>query len=119
MSRTADAMFRIGDLVALRSSPDTIFPVIEVIPGSGECRYRVFQNYAKATYYESQLQPAAGDADERRMLTAVEMRAYLTAVQILSPSTANPSPCDPAAFSSYRTNIGPCSNSSAPTARGC
>ena len=81
--------FRVGDLVALRSNPATILPVIEVIPGSGEYRYRVFQNNAKATYYESQLQVPAGAPDERRMLTAHELRAHLTSLQILSPSTAN------------------------------
>ena len=81
--------FRVGDLVALRSNPATILPVIEVIPGSGECRYRVFQNNAKATYYESQLQLPSGSLDERRMLTPHELRAHLTSLQILSPSTVN------------------------------
>ena len=83
------ARFRVGDLVALRSNPAMILPVIEVIPGSGECRYRVFQNNAKATYYESQLQVPVGAPDERRTLTAHELRAHLTSLQILSPSTAN------------------------------
>jgi superfamily II DNA or RNA helicase len=78
----------VGDLVVLRSTPATILPVIEVIPGSGECRYRVFQNNAKATYYERQLQAPAA-ADERRALTAHELQAHLTSLQILSPSTAN------------------------------
>lgn len=82
-------MFRVGDLVALRSDPATIVPVIEVLPGNGECRYRVFQNGAKATYYESQLQPPAATPHERRTLTADEMRAALTSLHILSPSTAN------------------------------
>ena len=83
------AKFRVGDLVALRSNPATILPVIEVIHGSGECRYRVFQNNAKTTYYESQLQVPVGLPDERRMLTPHELRAHLTSLQILSPSTAN------------------------------
>lgn len=82
-------MFRVGDLVALRSDPTTIVPVIEVLPCSGECRYRVFQNGTKATYYESQLQASAAVADEREKLTADEMRAALTGLHILSPSTAN------------------------------
>ncbi|MGD0088297.1 MAG: helicase-related protein [Planctomycetota bacterium] len=82
-------LFSVGDLVALRSNPATILPVIEVIPGGGECRYRVFQNNAKATYYESQLQAPSGAADKRRTLTARELQAHLTSLQILSPSTAN------------------------------
>ena len=86
---TPASLFRVGDLVALRSNPATIFPVIEVIPGGGECRYRVFQNNAKFTYYESQLQTSTGTSDERRTLTAHELQAHLTSLQILSPSTTN------------------------------
>lgn len=66
-----------------------IMPVIEVLQGSGECRYRVFHNNAKASYYESQLQPAASSLDERKTLTAHQLHAHLTGLQILSPSTAN------------------------------
>ena len=40
-------MFKVGDLVALRSDPNIQFPVMQVIPGGAECRYRVFQNNAK------------------------------------------------------------------------
>src|SRR5260370_29554740 len=50
----ANTLFRVGDLVALRSAPTQILPVIGVIPGAGECRYLVFQNNLKATYYASQ-----------------------------------------------------------------
>src|SRR5205807_883469 len=64
-------------------------PVIEVIVGGGERRYRVFQNNAKATYYESQLQAPAAERSERRTVTAQELRAHLTSIHILSPSTAN------------------------------
>jgi ATP-dependent helicase HepA len=85
----ADTLFRVGDLVALRSAPTQILPVIEVMPGVGECRYRVFQNSVKATYYESQLQAPAVQADGRRVLAAREVQAHLTSLQILSPSTAN------------------------------
>ena len=49
--------------VVLRSDPSVLLPVIEVVPGGAECRYRVFQNNAKATYYESQLQAAPVVAD--------------------------------------------------------
>ena len=56
-------LFKVGDLVALRSDPSVLLPVIEVVPGGAECRYRVFQNNAKATYYESQLQAAPVVAD--------------------------------------------------------
>ena len=62
---------------------------MEVIPGGAECRYRVFQNNAKTTYYESQLQAAVIATDERKALTVRELHAHLTSLQILSPSTAN------------------------------
>ncbi len=83
------SLFKVGDLVALRSDPSVLLPVIEVVPGGTECRYRVFQNNAKTTYYESQLQAVPIAADERQELTVRELHAHLTGVQILSPSTAN------------------------------
>jgi superfamily II DNA or RNA helicase/uncharacterized protein YuzE len=80
-------MFSPGDLVALRSDPNTVLPVVEVIPGGAECRYRVFQNNAKALYYESQLQAAPPSVGERKALTVRQLHAHLTSLQILSPST--------------------------------
>ena len=83
------SLFQVGDLVALRSTPTTILPVLSD-SGGGECRYRVFENNAKATYYESQLQRAAAAGDERgHRCDARELHARLTSLQILSPSTAN------------------------------
>ncbi len=82
-------LFHVGDLVALRSDPAQVMPVIEVVPGSGECRYQVFQNNTRAVYYESQLQAWVEPADERRILTADEVNAHLTSLHLLSPSTAN------------------------------
>ena len=81
--------FKVGDLVALRSNPSTNLPVIEVVPGGAECRYRVLENNARTTYYETQLQAVNLATDERRTLTARELQPYLTSLQILSPSTAN------------------------------
>lgn len=83
------SMFRVGDLVALRSDPKVLLPVMEVLPGGAECRYRVFQNNAKCVYYESQLQIAAVTADERKVLSVRELHAHLTSLQILSPSTSS------------------------------
>jgi superfamily II DNA or RNA helicase len=80
---------KLGDLVALQSNPNTILPIIEVIPGGAECRYRVLENNARATYYESQLKPANLATDQRRVHTARELQPHLTSLQILSPSTAN------------------------------
>jgi len=47
--------FNIGDIVSLRSNPSTIFPIIEVMSGAGERRYRVFENNTRrSTYYNWQ-----------------------------------------------------------------
>ena len=82
-------MFKVGDIVALRSSPNTVLPVIEVITGGAERRYHVFQNNTRATYYESQLQAVPASDDAPTVLTVSELQAHLTALQILSPSTGN------------------------------
>lgn len=86
-SQSPASLFCAGDLVALRSNPEIILPVIEVIPGGGECRYRVFQNNLKATYYESQLQSPPGRDKPPLLLSAQELQARLTSLHILSPST--------------------------------
>lgn len=83
------SLFEVGDLVALRSDQNVLLPVLEVIPGGGETRYRVFQDNVKTTYYESQLQAAFVADNERKILTVNELHAHLTSLKILSPSTAN------------------------------
>ena len=88
VSQGSATMFNVGDLVALRSDPETAMPVIGVVPGAAETRYHVFQDNRQATYYESQLQPIASD-DESAALNAEELRAFLTSLHLLSPSTAN------------------------------
>ena len=82
-------LFKMGDIVALRAAPAKLLPIVEVLPGGGECRYHVFENGAKALYYESQLQPLAAKSSDEAMLGAGELQAHLTSLQILSPSTAN------------------------------
>ena len=86
--QAATAIFKVGDLVALRSGPDTVVPIIGVMAGDAEARYQVFQNNRQATYYESQLRPFE-PADEPSLLSASDVRAHLTSLHLLSPSTAN------------------------------
>src|SRR3569832_2134271 len=66
-----------------------MLPVIEVIVGGGERRYRVFHNNAKATYIESQIQAPTQTEAELRTLSATALQAKLTSLQLLSTSTAN------------------------------
>ena len=42
--QTPAAMFRIGELVALRSDPDTVLPIVDVFEVGAETRYRVFRH---------------------------------------------------------------------------
>lgn len=86
--KTRPAMFSVGDIVALRSDPETRIPVIGIVPGAAETRYRVFQENQQATYYESQIQPIAADSPQP-LLDAEGLRAFLTGLHLLSPSTAN------------------------------
>ncbi|MCE2524019.1 MAG: DEAD/DEAH box helicase family protein [Rhodobacteraceae bacterium] len=87
-THTATTMFEVGDLVALRSDPDTVVPIIGVTASTAETRYQVFQDNRQAAYYESQLLPLE-PADESSLLSAADLRAHLTSLHLLSPSTAN------------------------------
>ena len=82
-------LFKVGDVVALRADKSVKIPVLEVITGGPEVRYSVFQDGSSATYYESQLQAIAADIVERKSISIDEFRARLTALHLLSPSTAN------------------------------
>ena len=86
---TTASLFNVGDLVALRSDSNTLMPVIEVVPGGAECRYRVFHNNVKAIYYESQIHVPPTKTEEHKTLSIRELHAYLTSLHLLSPSTAN------------------------------
>ncbi|MBD8552556.1 DEAD/DEAH box helicase [Sphingomonas sp. CFBP 8764] len=82
-------LFRPGELVALRSEPASTLPVVEVLAGGSEPRYRVFRNNSTAVFYESQLQAAQSGPRRSEPVPAHELRARLTGLQILSGSTAN------------------------------
>lgn len=81
--------FKVGDIVALRADPSKLLPIIEVIPAGSEYRYHLFEKGAKSLYYESQLQSATSEVEAETPLSAEELQAHLTSLQILSPSTAS------------------------------
>jgi ATP-dependent helicase HepA len=85
----SEPLFKVGEVVSLRSDPSTLLPIIEVMAVGAERRYRVFQNNTRKVYYESQLQPAAVPVGDHKVLSVEELHAHLTSLQILSPSTAN------------------------------
>lgn len=86
---TPTTKFSIGQLLCLRSNSHAIFPVLEVLHGGAvETRYRVFENGARQVYYESQLQALDEPEEVRKILSAAELSAMLTAVQLSSPSAS-------------------------------
>ena len=82
------SLFSVGELVAPRSDPNAVFPVIGMIEGEPEHRYTVFQNNAKQTYYESQLRAAPASNTARDALDIRKLHSHLTSLHLLSPSTA-------------------------------
>lgn len=86
---TAGTLFQVGELVALRSAPTTLMPIMEVLRGTGETRYLVFEGGHKRTYYQSQLQAAPTEASAPEPVPADELRARMSSWQILSGSTSN------------------------------
>jgi ERCC4-related helicase len=81
--------FEVGQLLCLRSNPSSVFPVLSVMAGSGaETRYQVFEGGARQVYYGSQLKALDEPAQERKTLSAAELSAMLTAVQLSSPSAS-------------------------------
>jgi superfamily II DNA or RNA helicase/uncharacterized protein YuzE len=84
-----EPLFKVGEVISLRSDPSVLLPIIEVIAAGAECRYRVFQNNTRKIYYESQLQRAAVPVGNHKVLSVGELQAHLTSLQILSPSTAS------------------------------
>jgi superfamily II DNA or RNA helicase/uncharacterized protein YuzE len=82
-------IFNVGEVVILRSDPTVFLPIIEVLPGGVQYRYRVFQSNGRAIYYESQLERTVTPIEEHKSLTVRELHAHLTSFQILSPSTAH------------------------------
>lgn len=81
--------FAVGQLLRLRSNASTVFPVLEVLPGVGaDTRYRVFESGARQVYYESQLQALDELAEGHKLLTAADLSAMLSAIQLSSPSAS-------------------------------
>ena len=81
--------FAVGQLVCQRSNPNALFPVLEVVTAGGaETRYRVFESGTRQIYYESQLEALEEPEEARKILSASEFSAMLSAVQLSSPSAS-------------------------------
>ena len=75
-----------GQIVFLKSDPSVKGAVVEVLPGEGESRVKVFVDGSVQTYYASQLQAEERPADGLQPLSRDLFHAYLTALQIRHPS---------------------------------
>ncbi|MBZ4203141.1 MAG: DEAD/DEAH box helicase family protein [Methylovulum sp.] len=83
------SIFKEKQIVALKSNPNKNFPIFEVLlMQHGETRYKVFVDNAFATYYQSQLIAIENKAESRRNLTAHELKAKITALQLQTPSNS-------------------------------
>jgi ATP-dependent helicase HepA len=81
--------FNVGQLVCQRANPSAVFPVLEIVTAGGtETRYRVFENGTKQIYYESQLLALEEPEEVRKLLSASELSAMLSAIQLSSPSAS-------------------------------
>jgi ATP-dependent helicase HepA len=81
--------FQPGQMVALKSDPNKLFPVIEILPASqSETRYKVFVDNAPAIYYQSQL-ISIDISSQRKPLTAKALKAHITALQLQTPSRSH------------------------------
>ena len=79
-------LFKIGNLLILKSNPETVFPVIGVVDVAAEPQYIVFQDNQQKKYYESQVELSPEKSPELDVIETDLLRAHLTSYQILSPS---------------------------------
>ncbi len=80
-------LFKVGELVVLRSEPTILMPIMEIITTGTELRYKTFVNGATSTYYESQLIKVQSENDELTVLSAADIKSQITSLNLLFPST--------------------------------
>lgn len=81
--------FSLGDVVSLRSAPNSRGAIIRVVPGTPDPRYVVLIDGRTTTYYSRQLIPAVVDATSENVLSVAEFQARLTSLQLVQPSLSN------------------------------
>lgn len=78
-------MFRLGDVVCLRSDHEVHGAVIDVMEGGPETRYVVFHGTDRRTYYESQLRLLSDESVDLERVSLGEFRARLSALRLEHP----------------------------------
>ena len=84
MSEQTD--FSPGQIVVVKSDPSVRGAVVDVVPGEGEHRVRVFTGQEIQTYFVSQLRAEDQTDDDVQPLSCEAFHACLTARQIRHPS---------------------------------
>lgn len=82
---SANAEFKAGQIVSLKSNPDIRGVIVSVMPGEPESRYKVFVNGNTQTFYASQIQAEDQKDKESHFLSCQQFNSYLTALQIRHP----------------------------------
>lgn len=82
------SIFQPGQLVHLKSQPDSCGAVIAVNDSGPEIQYTVLLDSKPRTFFASQLVPAVLDTEATKSLSAEECRAMLTARYINHPGTS-------------------------------
>ena len=85
MNQNPSSEFTAGQIVFLRSNPETRGAVMAVLPGTPEDRINVFVDGNVHTFYASQLQIEV-QSDDTHTYSCDEFHAYLTALQIRYPA---------------------------------
>ena len=78
--------FSLGQIVVVKSDPSVRGAVVDVVPGEGEHRVKVFAGQEIQTYFASQLRTEDQTDDEIQVLSCDAFHACLTARQIRHPS---------------------------------
>ncbi len=83
--KNANAEFKAGQIVSLKSNPDIRGAIISVMTGELESRYRVFVDGDTQMFYASQIQAEGRKDKESHFLSCQQFHSYLTALQIRHP----------------------------------
>ena len=77
--------FSLAQIVFLKSDPSIRGPVVEVLPGTPENRFKVFIDGNVQPFYASQLQAEEQPGEDFQRLSLYEFHTYLTALQLRYP----------------------------------
>jgi len=88
LSLSSTTEFIVGQLVTLRSDPNRVGAIINILPGTSENRYLVFIDNTPSMYYASQLQPHELPSPSFTITPLPIFHAYMTALQLNHPSLA-------------------------------